>query len=101
MSPGSRPTSGTRPPIASSTPTPAVTSPIATRTRPSGAISTRQLSHSLVLPQRHEEHAVVVRGGKPAAIAIRREDEEFAGRELEYVAQTPIGVDEQLLLEGD
>src|SRR5207245_10351593 len=54
-----------------------------------------------LLPERHEQHAIVVRCRYAAAIAIGSENDEFAARYLEDVAEPPVLVREELLLEED
>src|SRR6266550_1416580 len=83
MSPGRRPRNGTRSARA--------------RTRPIAAGSTCVI----VSLQGHQKDPIVVRRGRAAAVAIRREYQQLAGADLEDVAKPAVLIGEELLLIDD
>src|SRR2546430_4550525 len=97
MSPGRRPRSGTRPARATTRPSAAITRPTRTRMRPIAASSIGVI----VSLQGHQKDPIVVRRGRAAAVAIRREYEQLAGADLEHVAKPAVLIGEELLLIDD
>jgi hypothetical protein len=51
------------------------------------------------LSEGHQEDAIVIGSGLAAAISVRRQHEEFAGRYLVHIAKAAVLVREELLLE--
>src|SRR5947207_13144264 len=96
MSPGRWPRRGTRPARARTRPSAAVTRPTRTRMRPIAASSIRVI----VSLQGHQKDPTVVRRGRAAAVAIRREYAQLAGADLEDVAKPAGLIGEYLLLMG-